>query len=55
MLLWGIQKGLIVTCKSSSLTHFVLSDEEMTVLDGLTTEDDVTKRTELEKERKLQM
>jgi diketogulonate reductase-like aldo/keto reductase len=64
MLRWGIQKGLIVTCKSSSLTrmvenrkifHFVLSDEEMTVLDGLTTEDDVTKRTELEKERKLQM
>lgn len=64
MLRWGIQKGLIVTCKSSSLTRmvenrniflFVLSDEEIMVLDELTMEDDVMKRTELEKARKLQM
>lgn len=64
MLRWGIQKGLVVTCKTSTpqrmvenqaLFHFGLSDEEMKVLDGLTTEEDVMKRDQLEKLRKLQL
>ena len=64
MLRWGIQKGFIVVCKTSntermienrSLFHFALSDDEMEVLDGLTTTEDVKAREELEKERKLQM
>ena len=62
MLRWGIQKGFIVVCKTSnaermienrSLFHFTLSDDEMEVLDGLTSAEDA--REELEKERKLQM
>jgi len=64
MLRWGIQKGFIVVCKTSNiermvenraLFHFALSDEEMEVLDGLTSAEDVKAREELEKERKLQM
>ena len=64
MLRWGMQKGLIVICKTATpgrmvenrnLFHFELSDGEMEVLDRLTTEDDVAKREQLEKERKLQM
>lgn len=64
MLRWGIQKGLIVVCKTSTpqrmvenrdLFDFALSEQEMKVLDGLTTEEDVAKREQLERERKLQM
>lgn len=64
MLRWGIQKGFIVVCKTSNtermienraLFHFTLSDQEMEVLDGLTSAEDITAREELEKERKLQM
>jgi len=64
MLRWGIQKDFIVVCKTSNvgrmvenraLFHFALSDEEMEVLDGLTSAEDVKAREELEKERKLQM
>jgi len=64
MLRWGIQKGLIVVCKTSntermienrSLFHFTLSEQEMEVLDGFTSAEDVKAREELEKERKLQM
>ena len=64
MLRWGIQKGFIVVCKTSNaermienraLFHFTLSVDEMEVLDGLTSAEDVKAREELEKERKLQM
>ncbi|KAL7532584.1 hypothetical protein ACHAXR_004723, partial [Thalassiosira sp. AJA248-18] len=64
MLRWGIQKGFIVVCKTATsermvenraLFDFALSEEEMTSLDGLTTEEDVSKREQLETERKLQM
>ena len=64
MLRWGIQKRLIVVCKTSTpqrmvenrdLFDFALSEKEMKVLDGLTTEEDVAKREQLERERKLQM
>ena len=64
MLRWGIQKGFIVVCKTSntermienrSLFHFTLNDEKMEVLDGLTSDEDVMAREEIEKERKLQM
>ena len=63
MLRWGVQKGLIVVSKTATpqrmvenrALHFALTDEEMNVLDALTTEEDVAKREQLEKERKLQM
>mmetsp|Transcript_27046 Transcript_27046/g.57973 ORF Transcript_27046/g.57973 Transcript_27046/m.57973 type:complete len:292 (-) Transcript_27046:64-939(-) len=64
MLRWGIQKGLIVVSKTATpkrmvenraLFDFVLSEEEMIILDGLTTAEGVAEREKLEKERKLQM
>ena len=64
MLRWGIQKGLVVVSKTSTpermaenidLYGFVLSEDEMRTLDGLTTEEDVAERQRLEEERKLQM
>ena len=64
MLRWGIQKGLVVVCKTATpkrmienrnILGFVLSEEDMRVLDRLTTDEDVARRQQLEKERKLQM
>ncbi|KAL7530270.1 hypothetical protein ACHAWF_003314 [Thalassiosira exigua] len=64
MLRWGVQKGLAVVCKTASparmaenraLFDFSLSQEEMNALDGLTTAEDVAKREQLERERKLQL
>mmetsp|Transcript_22072 Transcript_22072/g.46564 ORF Transcript_22072/g.46564 Transcript_22072/m.46564 type:complete len:292 (+) Transcript_22072:171-1046(+) len=64
MLRWGLNKGLVVLCKTATpkrmvenrdLFGFSLNEGEMAVLDGFTTEEDVMKRELLEKERKLQM
>jgi len=64
MLRWGFQKGFVVVCKSANpermaenraIFHFSLSEEEVRVLDGLTSDEDVSKREQLEMERKLQM
>ncbi|KAL9186721.1 hypothetical protein ACHAXT_005959 [Thalassiosira profunda] len=64
MLRWGIQKDLVVVSKTATpkrmaenraLFHFALSEEEMSVLDRLTTAEDVAKREQLEMERKQQM
>ncbi|KAL3800966.1 LOW QUALITY PROTEIN: hypothetical protein ACHAW5_006699 [Stephanodiscus triporus] len=62
MIRWGIRKSFTVACKTSSpermaknrgLFHFALSKEEINITDGLTTAEDVAKREQLEKERKL--
>ena len=64
MLRWGLQKGLIVISKTATparmvenraLFCFSLSEVDMQTLDELTTDEDVAKRQQLEKERKLQM
>lgn len=64
MIRWGIQKGLIVVTKTATssrmienrdVLQFTLSDEEMAMLDRLTSADDVEKREQLEIERKSQM
>ena len=64
MLRWGVQRGLVVVCKTSDegrmrenrdLFGFCLSDEEMRSLDALTSDEDIDKRTKLEIERKRQM
>jgi diketogulonate reductase-like aldo/keto reductase len=58
---WGLQKGLVVTSKTStqnrlhenrSILHFALSESDMKVLDGITVEADINARNELEKVRK---
>lgn len=64
MVRWSIQKKLVVLTMSSSLdhqrenrqvSHFLLSAEEVAQLDALTTNEAVQARTELEKERKIQL
>lgn len=61
---WGVQKGLIVVTKTATASRmvenrdvlqFTLSDEEMTLLDGLTTAEDVEKRDQLELQRKSEL
>lgn len=57
MLRWCIQKGLIVICKTSninrmkenrSIMHFIINNEDMNVLDSLTTKDDILQREQHE-------
>lgn len=64
MLRWGVEKKLIVVCKTATpkrmkenrdIFGFTLTQVDMQILDGLTTDEDVAKREQLEKERKLQM
>ena len=64
VLRWGLQKGLVVVAKTAKrrrmkenrdILHFVLSEDDMTTLNGLTSAEDVVKREKLEKERKLPM
>lgn len=64
MLRWGVQRGLVVVCKTATpvrmaenrcIFDFTLSDEEIAALDELTAREDVTKREQLEEERKLQL
>lgn len=63
LLRWSVQKGLIVVSKTATPSrmvenrnlHFTLSDPDMTLLDSLTTEEDVKQRTELERTRKEQL
>lgn len=64
VLRWGVQKGLIVVAKTSNsnrmkenrdILHFTLNEEEMAMLDAITTEKDAREREMLEKERKTQM
>jgi diketogulonate reductase-like aldo/keto reductase len=61
---WGVQKGLIVVTKTATSTRMVenrdvlqfsLSEDEMTLLDGLTTADDIEKREQLEVQRKSEL
>lgn len=64
MLRWGVQRGLVVVCKTQTpermeenrdVFRFDLTEEEMKALDGLTSAEDAAKRERLESERKLQM
>lgn len=64
VLRWGVQKGLVVVAKTSNfgrmvenrdILRFSLGQEEMAELDAITTEEDVSERGMLEKERKTQM
>lgn len=64
MIRWSLQKNLVVLTMSSSInhqrqnrdvTHFELSGDEMAQLDSLTSDEAVQARTELEKERKMQL
>ena len=64
MLRWGVQKGLIVATKTSTLSrmeenrnvqHFALTDEQMSQLDQLTTSEALAKRDELELIRKTSL
>ncbi|KAL3782864.1 hypothetical protein HJC23_008858 [Cyclotella cryptica] len=64
ILRWGVQKGIIVVAKTATPSRMIenqdiqkisLSEEEMAMLDGLTSTDDVEKRKNLERERKLQL
>ena len=41
--------------ENRDILHFTLSDDEMAMLDAITTEKDVREREMLEKERKTQM
>jgi len=41
--------------ENQDILNFSLSEEEMAMLDGLTSADDVEKRKNLERERKLQL
>ena len=61
MIRWAIQKQLIPICKNQigrrmrenrSVTHFLLDNSEIALLDNLTTEEDRRERTELESMRK---
>lgn len=62
MIRWGLQKGLamaVKTAKSSrmrenrAVAKFSMSDEDIAVLDSITTQEDVEARTKLEATRKL--
>jgi diketogulonate reductase-like aldo/keto reductase len=64
MLRWGLQKRLIVAAKTSNALRmqenrdvllFSLSDNEMGLLDSLTTQEDISKREELEDGRRKGM
>lgn len=64
MLRWGVQKGLVVATKTSTLSrmednrdiqHFALTGEEMTQLDQLTTPKALAEREELEEVRKTSL
>lgn len=64
ILRWGIQKGIIVVAKTSTpsrmtenqdIQNFSLSEEEMAMLDGLTSAEDVEKRKTLERQRKVEL
>jgi diketogulonate reductase-like aldo/keto reductase len=64
MLRWGLQKGLATTTKTSSpermkenrrLFTFTLDKDDIALLDGMTTEEDIANRAELEKARKSSM
>jgi diketogulonate reductase-like aldo/keto reductase len=59
-----LQKGMIVVAKTATasrmienrgIQQFALTAEEMQILDGITTAEDVQKRELLEQERKLHM
>ena len=61
MLRWSFQKNLIVLCKTSNpsrmrenrdILSFELSADEMELLDGLTSAEDIDERSKLEEERK---
>ena len=61
MLRWSFQKRLIVVAKTANadrmnenrhILHFSLTDEEMTQLDSLTSEEDIRTREELEIQRR---
>ena len=61
MVRWAIQKSLVSICKTSrsdrmsenrSIHHFSLDDEDMALLDAMTSEDDIRARNELEATRK---
>lgn len=64
MLRWGLQKGLLLATKTSTLARmrenrnllgFVLGDHDMNRLDGLTTTEALEKREELEVTRKTSL
>ena len=64
MIRWGYQKGLVVVTKTATpsrmlenrdIFSFLLDDDEMKLLDGLTSADDIVKREQLEAERKSQL
>jgi diketogulonate reductase-like aldo/keto reductase/8-oxo-dGTP pyrophosphatase MutT (NUDIX family) len=64
MLRWGLQKSLVILAKTSTasrmrenrgLMHFTLEEEDMAILDALTTEDDIRARREHELMRKTSL
>jgi diketogulonate reductase-like aldo/keto reductase len=64
MLRWGLQKSLVILAKTSTasrmpqnraIMHFTLKDEDMAILDALTTEDDIRARREHELMRKTSL
>lgn len=64
MLRWGMQHGLAIVAKTScpdrmrenrSVLTFTLDDDDMALLDGMTTEEDITMRSELEERRKTSL
>jgi diketogulonate reductase-like aldo/keto reductase len=63
MLRWGLQKSLVVVAKTSTASrmpenralHFTLKEEDMAILDALTTEDDLRVRREHELMRKTEL
>lgn len=64
MLRWGLQKGLAIATKTSSsqrmkenrrLLTFTLDKDDLALLDGMTTKEDIANRAELEKTRKTSM
>jgi len=64
ILRWALQKGLVLCVKTSntfrmqenrSIFQFSLSDEDCSLLDAITTQEDVAKRNELEIIRKTQL
>ena len=64
MLRWGLQKRLAIATKTSSsermkenrkLLTFTLDKDDIALLDGITTEEDIFNRAELEKTRKSSM
>lgn len=64
MLRWGLQKRFAIATKTSSsermkenrkLLTFTLDKDDIALLDGITTEEDIFNRAELEKTRKSSM